>query len=360
MIERSAALRVARLAGGVLEKSKALDRVANGYTRIDPVGIAEAEGIHVLARPLDKLLGAFLREDQVGILLNTLRPSGMFHMTCAHELGHYFLGHGTTADDRIDYEADASSFELEADQFAYALMSPLWLITHVLRVQRWGWGMLTNPLTVYQLSLRLGLSYAGTVWSLARHKKLDSATARRLAKIRPADIKAALAPQGTFREAATDVWQVGPRDKDHILEPRLSDQIIMDLPSHAAAGYLWSVDEAAAAGYALKPITIDSSAERSAAEADLPVGSASTARYELAFDGTKPAAAAQAPIRAPQALEPNGATSVVEVPLAERQPWLRASTPLPTAFSLRTKFESSPIGLSAAGRERRLKQALEE
>ena len=138
-----------RLAGEILENSGTRSRVENGYTRVDPIAIAESEGIDVMARPLDKLLGAFLREERVGILLNNQRPSGMFHMTCAHELGHFYLGHLTSTDEHLDYRSDASEAELEADQFAYALMAPLWLIARVLKAQGWGWNSMRDP--VYPL-----------------------------------------------------------------------------------------------------------------------------------------------------------------------------------------------------------------
>jgi Zn-dependent peptidase ImmA (M78 family) len=102
MGHRDIALTTAKLASDVFETTRAMERIEqDGYTRIDPFKIAASEGISVLLRPMDKLLGAFIREDAPGILVNALRSAGMIHMTCAHELGHYFMGHDSAMDDTI-------------------------------------------------------------------------------------------------------------------------------------------------------------------------------------------------------------------------------------------------------------------
>lgn len=347
MIRRDAALRVAKLAGEVLQNSHTRSRLADGYTRVDPIGIAEGEGIDVIVRPLDKLLGAFFREDSVGILLNSQRPTGMFHMTCAHELGHFFLNHGSTADEQLDYRSDASDLELEADQFAYSLMAPHALIVRVLKAHGWNWASMHDPAILYQLSLRLGLSYTAMVWSLARLDKLEAATAKSLANIPPADIKRSLVPQGTVLETNQDVWSVGPSDKDAILEPRPNDHIVMELPSHAAAGYLWSVTEAQTEGYTLKPILVDGrDQENPRGSRDVLVGGVPVIRYELDFPREETDALVSAP---------------VILALEEVQPWNRnnrvTSDDGIERFALRTHLESIGKGLSARTRQRLVKRA---
>jgi Zn-dependent peptidase ImmA (M78 family) len=342
MIARGTALKVARLAAEVLANEHTHARLADGYTRIDPIAIAENEGIDVMVRPLDKLLGAFLREDSVGILLNHRRPAGMFHMTCAHELGHFFLGHGTNTDEQLDYESGANPIELEADQFAYSLMAPLALVVKVLKAQRWNWDSVRDPSTIYQLSLRLGLSYTAMVWSLVRLGKLDGGTAKSLARIRPADIKRALTPQGTTLEGNQDVWRIGPNDKDSILEPRSDDHIIMELPSHVTGGYLWSVTEAQSEGYVLKPLLVDSR-EQSIADAsrDVPVGNSAPMNYSLEF--------------------PRECTAgPVQLVFDEVQPWSgvsRNSESDSSAFALHTQLEAFEKGLSTSTRQRLVQEA---
>jgi Zn-dependent peptidase ImmA (M78 family) len=336
MIQRDAMLKAAKLAAHVLDEARAQDRVANGYTRIDPIALADFAGVAVIARPMDKLLGAFLREEQPGILLNTLRPTGMFHMTCAHELGHFHLGHLTTADEVIDYRSDASSFELEADQFAYALMTPMWLLARVFKAQGWGHAAIRDPQVLYQLSLRLGLSYAATIWSLTRIKRLDTNIARTLSTVSPAQIKRSLLPQGATLETNQDVWLLGPADKDAILEPRANDRFVVQLPSHAAAGYLWTAEEAQDVGYTLKPLTIDGPSEPADSDQIL-VGSRSADRYALEFI-------------LPANVEPP--KELVNLAFREAQPWQTAQDPGGDALALQAKFEDLKTGLSEGARNR--------
>lgn len=342
MIARETALKVARLAADVLANSKTRARLDDGYTRIDPIAIAEEEGIDVMVRPLDKLLGAFLREDSVGILLNQHRPAGMFHMTCAHELGHFFLGHGTNTDEQIDYGFGSNGIELEADQFAYSLMAPLALVIKVLRAQRWNWESLQDPATIYQLSLRLGLSYTAMVWSLVRLGKLDGGRAKSLARISPATIKRALVPQGTIFEGSQDVWRISPKDKESILEPRRDDCIIMELPSNVTSGYLWSVTEAQAEGYALRPLLFDSRQQPAIdTSQDVSVGSSEPMNYSLEFPR-------------------DGSVEPLQVVFDEVQPWSGVSRDAgssSSAFALRTQLEAVEMGLSASTRQRLIQEA---
>lgn len=334
MISRDSSLRIARLAGEVLKAAAIDKRSQEGYTRVDPVSIAEAQGISVMLQPMDRLLGAFLAEDDAGILLNSQRPSGMVHMTCAHELGHYFLGHGTTLDEQLDYDTGAGDKELEADQFAYSLMVPQWLFTTVMKGQGWGLPSLEDAAIVYQLSLRMGVSYSAMVWSLARMRRIPHAQASALAKMQLAQIKKSLSPPGAKISRFQDVWLLRPRDKDFILEPRTHDLLMIDLPAHTGSGYLWSFSEAQGEGYALRPILEDKRGSGPGNGDDVWVGSPSSLRYSL---------------EVPPAMEESFEPRLNTLHLREVQPW-RGGKSSRDSLDLVSKAEMIQDGLTDESR----------
>ena len=128
MSERDDLLSAARRASEILDEFEVKKRIAAGYTRVDAELIAGASDVVVLYRKLELLLGGFLREDGTpGIIVNWDRPRGLVHMTCAHELGHFVLGHESTSDTTVDVGQEAELVEQTANQFAYALLAPAWL-----------------------------------------------------------------------------------------------------------------------------------------------------------------------------------------------------------------------------------------
>lgn len=338
MTLRDQLLQASKRAGEVLAATGARERVRTaGYTRINPVEIAEGDGVPVMVRPLDKLLGAFLNPDGApGILVNSQRPIGMVHLTCAHELGHYFLNHETTTDEHIEYGDSASPNEKAANEFAYHLLMPKWLVVHVMSKKGWGIPDVQHPNAVYQLSLRLGVSYRAMVWALRRINFLQPARASQIASIAPKTLKEAASPDHQVPADGGDVWLLDPRDQEFVIEPRAADRFILRLPNHAGSGYIWTADAAADAGFTIKPVVIDAS-KHPPEVGPVVVGSSSTLAYEL------------------QPTEAAVVTAEVQpVLLAETQPWNRGSPR--DKVGLRTQYELLAEGLSAGTRQRRLQE----
>ncbi|MBT2748300.1 MULTISPECIES: ImmA/IrrE family metallo-endopeptidase [unclassified Lysobacter] len=324
----------ARRASEVYRDSGAKGRVEQeGYTRVDPFLIAGKERVPVLLRPLDKLLGAFIRDDASGILINSERSAGLIHMTCAHELGHYFMGHDSTADDSLDYGPQAARHELEADWFAYQLMVPRALLAHVMRRKGWTMQSLADPRLLYQLSLRLGISYTAAAWSLARHKLMAPAEVKRLINVQPLAIKEELLAGQAF-DARKEVWLLDERDRDSVLEPRAEDRIVVRFSSHASAGYLWALDELASEGFQIRPTRASS---KEGISTDSVFGGPTTAEFLLAHDTAGV----------------NDSPAVLA--MEEVRPWAK-ETPANT-FEARTSFENIAPGLTSIAKQQLLRES---
>jgi IrrE N-terminal-like domain len=124
-------------------------------------------------QPLDKLIGAYLPGEEVGVLITTKRPLPVQRFTGAHELGHSYMRHKPSLDDEnILRRAPFSTSgrldrqEREADAFASMFLTPAWLLALNLERQGWTAHDLENPSKVYQASLRIGTSYTTTCYAL--------------------------------------------------------------------------------------------------------------------------------------------------------------------------------------------------
>lgn len=330
MNTRRGALEAAQRASEIFKSSGGRERFEqDGYSRVDPFAIAAWEGVPVMLRPLDKLLGLFVRAERPGIMVNVERSAGLVHLTCAHELGHYFLGHETTTDETLDFAHDAEQKEHDAEWFAYALMMPRTLLAHVMKRKRWARSSLHSPHTLYQLSLRLGLSYTATIWSLQRQNLISYGDAHKLAHISPKSIKQALVGNGQ-QLGNTDVWLLDQNDRDFVLEPRPTDRFIVDLPGSASAGYLWTLENVVEEGFLLKPLSVESADPRFGSADN--VGTNAALRYRLERPAVEPS------VNFPDR---------VDFSFVESRPWV-APAPDDERFGLAAAFEVLETGLTRA------------
>lgn len=343
---REELLEAARRAAEVLDEFSAKSRIKEGYTRVDPTKLACQADVTVMFRPLDKLLGGFLREgSEAGILVNVQRPRGLVHMTCAHELGHFFLGHDSTTDETVEIGMSAQLIEQQANQFAYSLLAPRWLVVTIMNLKRWTLVQLEDPFVVYQLSLRLGMSYEAMTWSLFRLKFLSQSSVQQTLANKPKALKLnALNIQDASVKVPGDVWLLDKSDKDRIIEPASTDRFVVDLPNHAAAGHLWTVDELRCEGFTLEPFVQDARIVSRNSAGPIVVGGlgVGTMRYELALAKGIGGAESAAHRRA-------------QISVHETAPWVQGAESH-DSLSLSAEFDdlNPDGGLSKAERQRRL------
>jgi len=226
-----------------------------GEGRVDVFQMFVEREIALLFRPLNPLLGAFVNDPGLGVMVTTQRPLAVQRFTAAHELGHAVLGHQPSFDDEAMLSrtpfTDRPSYDLQevqADAFASELLAPRWLVAkHVLR-QGLKAPSLARPEVVYQLSLRMGLSYLAMCYALRRHKAIRDDICDALTKVPPREIKRELADGVEPETWHGDVWVVTEHDEGLLVEGSRSDLVVLRLAEHSGSGYVWRFDELAAAG----------------------------------------------------------------------------------------------------------------
>lgn len=233
-----------------------LERSSGG--RVDVFAAICKLGATLMFQPLDKLLGAYVPGDEAGVLITTKRTLPIQRFTAAHELGHLYMGHQPSLDDKgmlrrapFSVTSRLERQEREADAFASMFLAPAWLLALIVRRQGWAPESLAEPATVYQLSLRLGTSYSATCHALERHKAITRAQCERLLSFEPKTIKRSLLDGYEPSDWRSDVWVLTDRDEGLLIEGGRCDLFVVRLRENSSAGYLWNFDELKAAGFAL-------------------------------------------------------------------------------------------------------------
>lgn len=231
-----------------------------GSVRVDVFDAIARAGAVLMFKPLDPLLGAYMKQGNAkGVIITTRRPIGIQRFTAAHELGHMTLDHEPHADDNNILRRGplaAGTYksvpveEREADAFASHFLLPRTLIFKLHNQQDWGDPDYENPQTAYQASLRFGASYAATLLALEREDLISNSLRRRLEKVQPRELKAALVDGfGVANWVNRDVWRLTEKDEGAIVEANRNDLFLLKLTEHKSAGYLWTFDQLADAGF---------------------------------------------------------------------------------------------------------------
>lgn len=120
-------------------------------SRSDPVNVFDAcqeLGIQVRFVDCKSLEGMYCRAPRLSIFLPSSRhrPRGRQGFSCAHELGHHELGHGTRADKYVagtSAQSARAPEEIAADIFAAHFLMPRQAVVRALRLRNWELAQLT-------------------------------------------------------------------------------------------------------------------------------------------------------------------------------------------------------------------------
>ena len=248
MTRRDEILRAASAAATALAESP-----MGARTSFDVIGAVMERNIPLLFRPLDKLWGAFItaNDDERGIIVSTRLGLSAQRLTVAHELGHLMLGHQMSLDETIGFagrnaQTSRPTEEAAADTFASELLAPERLLLASARRHGWTKDELHRSETIYQLALRLGITYEAACWALVTREVLTRPEAARLQAATVEDLKRALAPAALIANSRADVWKLTAGDAGTFLEADSDDLFAVHVQDHSSAGYVWSLVDATA------------------------------------------------------------------------------------------------------------------
>jgi Zn-dependent peptidase ImmA (M78 family) len=213
--------------------------------------------IPLLFEPLQGLLGAYLPKPVPGILVSTERNLSIQRFTGAHELGHAYMKHEGSLDDQSILERapfGSRSYdpnEAAADAFAASFLIPRWLLEIHAGRHKWNAKSLLDPVTAYQMSLRVGASYDATCRSLKHYGIVDVHGVEKLLEIQPKKIKQHILDGSKLENWYPDVWVLTESDGNTRIQGGPNDIFVLRLREKSGAGYLWNLEDLEAAGFAI-------------------------------------------------------------------------------------------------------------
>jgi hypothetical protein len=213
--------------------------------QIDVFDLCERLGLWLAFVPLDNVLGAFLPDGSGGVMITTQRPLTVQRYTAGHELGHWRMDHGPTADEHAEvFGTNSAEREQLAQIFAGALLMPPPLVFSILEWVRPDSNAPLTPRDCYLLAREVGVSYEAALWQLVNLEVLTRTQANTLFQTRPLAIKTELAYGRRPVNGWADVWPVDEAWDDEILNLRIEDEAVISLPENRTTGYRWMLADA--------------------------------------------------------------------------------------------------------------------
>lgn len=253
---REAILEGAQAAKRLHKELGAREALERGETRVDVFRAALDRGAELLFRSLNGPLGIYMNEHgEPGIIVSTNRELHVQRFTGAHELGHHVLGHRLSVDKEVGLwrggENRSDPQEIAADAFATEFLMPQWLYLHHAKRHGWNRAALTRPEIIYQLSLRMGVSYEAACWGLVANEIHQESVARQLVESTPKVLKKSILGEIELENSWANVWEITINDNRVFAEGGPDDVFVFRLPDRAASGYLWNEDRLIDMGFTI-------------------------------------------------------------------------------------------------------------
>jgi hypothetical protein len=116
-------------------------------------------------------------------------------------------------------------------------------------IHKWQAIRLADPIVVYQLSLRLGVSYQAACIALAQHRLIAHAVQSNLLEIQPKSIKQRILGKTRLRDWHADVWILDSGDWNDEIFAGSEDVFVFNLNEKTGSGYLWNTSDLENSGF---------------------------------------------------------------------------------------------------------------
>jgi Zn-dependent peptidase ImmA (M78 family) len=167
-------------------------RTQGGVLATSPIcvyDVADRLGIEVKFCPGNSFGGMYSKPSTT-ILVPSMRPAGRQAFTCAHEIGHWYFGHGTRIDDVDLMEWTSNDVDEQlANTFAAYLLMPARAVRKAFSDRCWSLNK-CSPIQMYMAAGQLGVGYS----TLVQHMRyslnlLSERDAQRFLKVTPKHIR---------------------------------------------------------------------------------------------------------------------------------------------------------------------------
>ncbi len=144
------------------------------------------------------------------------------------------------------------------DQVPHNLSSPLnillpkYLLASLQSRCKWTNRELTDPINIYQASLRLQTCYSETVQAFTQHGFISELVGKKLLEVDTNQLKRTiLEDQIPDNVDSIDVWLLSQPEEGTVVQAKPNDVFVIKLRENKSAGYCWEFDELKEVGFVL-------------------------------------------------------------------------------------------------------------
>lgn len=205
---------------------------------ICPYNLAESLGLDIRFVKISSFEGMYIAGDNV-VLISAQRPEGRKRFTCAHEIGHHLLKHGTVIDEIIESGSD-NEMEKEADFFASMVLMPVSLIKLTAKNLCIEFDN-ASPEKIYLMSKYIGVSFGALITHLYFNLRLIGGYAyQKLKSTKLPNVKRNIYPNFDKNK---DIFSVGSWWKEKAIDAVEGDSILVDTLCEVEGGSISLIDD---------------------------------------------------------------------------------------------------------------------